>query len=93
MEHLDSIWSLNEKQLKISGFNPFDASSLDGLLKEDIWKRGVIVAESGFMEAIKRYQEGKPLSVFVGYSPGKPHLGYLIMNRLLRSFKNDLYFI
>lgn len=90
MEHLDSIWNLNEKQLRISGFNPFEVSSLDGLVKEDIWKRDVIVAESGFMEAIKKYQEGKPLSVFVGYSPGKPHLGYLIMNRLLRSFKNDL---
>ncbi|MDP2628584.1 MAG: hypothetical protein Q8P15_01655 [Nanoarchaeota archaeon] len=90
MEHLDSIWSLNEKQLKISGFNPFEVSSLDGLVNEDIWKRDVVVAESGFIDAIKECRGKNPLNVFVGYAPRKPHLGYLIMNRLLRSLRNNL---
>lgn len=90
MEHLDSIWDLNEAQLKMSGFSPFQAASLEGLVNDDIWKRDVIVAESKFNDAIIDYQKGKELNIFVGYAPGKAHLGYIIMNRILRSFRNDL---
>jgi len=90
MQHLDSIWKLNEKQLKISGFNPLKIETIQNILKEDIWKRDVIVAESGFSEVIKGLEENKSLNIFVGYSPGNPHLGYLIMNRILKSFRNNL---
>lgn len=87
MEKLQSIWDLNEKQLKISGFKKFDKRKVKGILKGDIWNRNLVVAEFGFSEILKNIKNNNPLNLFVGYCPGKPHLGYLVMNQFLKSFR------
>lgn len=84
----ESSWSQSEKQLLISGFKRFTPNDLDGVFGGDIWKRGVVIAQSGFDFVKQQVQKDYPLTIYVGYSPGRPHLGYLVMRNLLDSFRN-----
>ena len=87
MKNTGSVWNSNEKQLNISGFKTFDKAKIENILNGDIWNRDLVVAESGFVEILKNIENNNPLNLFVGYCPGKPHLGYLVMNRFLKSFR------
>lgn len=87
MKNSESVWNSNEKQLNISGFKKFDKAKVEDILNGDIWNRDLVVAESGFVEILKNIENNNPLNLFVGYCPGKPHLGYLVMNRFLKSFR------
>jgi len=87
MKNAGSVWNSNEKQLNISGFKKFDKTKIENILNGDIWNRDLVVAESDFAEILKNIENNKPLNLFVGYCPGKPHLGYLVMNRFLKSFR------
>jgi len=87
MENSNLVWNLHEKQLSISGFRKFEKARIEGIFEEDIWDRDIVVAESGLIDMQKTIKEGKPLTLFVGYSPGRPHLGYILMNRFLKSFR------
>jgi len=87
MENLRSVWDSNEKQLKISGFKKFDKAKIENILNGDIWNRNLVVAESGFLEILKNIENNNQLNLFMGYCPGRPHLGYLVINRFLKSFR------
>jgi len=84
----ESSWSKNEKQLLISGLKRFNPSDTDGLFEGDVWKRGIVLAQSGFDFVKQQVEKNAPLSIFVGYSPGRSHLGYIVMRNLLNSLRN-----
>jgi hypothetical protein len=86
MENSNLVWNTNERQLSISGFRRFEKSNINTIFEGDIWNRDIVVAESGLNDVKNYVKQNKPLTIVIGYSPSRPHLGYLVMNRFLRSF-------
>lgn len=87
METSELVYDSNKKQLRISGFKKFDKIKVKKILNGDIWNRDLVVGESGFPEILRNIENNNRINLFVGYCPGKPHLGYLVMNRFLKSFR------
>lgn len=79
----ESVWKDYSKQMKISGLKEFDTRNIHQILSGDFWKKGIIVAESGFKEIGETISNNEPLIVSVGYQPGRVHLGYYVMSDAL----------
>jgi len=75
------------RQLQIAGFHSFEKEQIKDVFEGDIWNRNILIAESNFQKIQNQVKTSKPITLFLGYSPGRPHLGYLVMSKFVNSIR------